>query len=173
MRAGNSSNKKQKKTDKKNDKKKNNEKNKKKDYNPEKTIKEEKRPIPVNEIIEKSDTICKILKGNEEGSGFFCKINIKGKEMKVLFTNNHVLNENNIKPNSIIEIQQNNNKYQIKITEDRFISTNEDLDYTCIQIFDYEPYNNYLIIDNKINNENYFEYHLKFVENKFLYYINL
>ena len=77
--------------------------------------------------------------------------------MKVLFTNNHVLNENTIKPNSIIEIQQNNNKYQIKITEDRFTSTNEDLDYTCIQIFDNEPYNNYLIIDNEINNENAYE----------------
>ncbi len=31
--------------------------------------------------------------------------------MKVLFTNNHVLNENNIKQNSIIVIQKNNNKY--------------------------------------------------------------
>ena len=156
MRAGNSSNKKKKILIKKKD----NEKNKKIDYNPENIIKGEKRPIPFNEIKrieQKLDTICKILKGNKEGSGFFCKINIKGKEMKVLFTNNHVLNENTIKPNSIIEIQQNNNKYQIKITEDRFTSTNEDLDYTCIQIFDYEPYNNYLIIDNKINNENAYE----------------
>ena len=137
MRAGNSSNKKQKKTEQKKD----NEKNKKKGYNPENIIKGDKRPIPVNEInriLKKLDTICKILKGNEEGSGFFCKINIQGNEMKVLFTNNHVLNENNIKPNSIIEIQQNNNKYQIKITEDRFTSTNEYLDYTCIQIFDYD-----------------------------------
>ena len=82
--------------------------------NPENIKKGKKRPIPVNEILEKSDTICKILKGNKEGSGFFCKINIKEKKMKPLFTNNHVLNENNIKPNSIIEIQQNNNKYQIK-----------------------------------------------------------
>ena len=70
-------------------------------------------------------------KGNKEknknGSGFFCKINIKGKEMKVLFTNNHVLNENKIKQNSIIEIQQNKNIYQIKISEDRFTSANEEL----------------------------------------------
>ena len=145
-----------------------------KDYTP--IINRETREIHVdivNGILQKLGAICKILKGNKEenkernkkgnkeknkeGSGFFCKINIKGKEMKVLFTNNHVLNENTIKPNSIIEIQQNNNKYQIKITEDRFTSTNEDLDYTCIQIFDYEPYNNYLIIDNKINNENAYE----------------
>ncbi len=149
-----------------------------KDYTP--IINGETREIHVdvvNEILKKLGAICKILKGNKEenkernkkgnkkgnkvkireGSGFFCKINIKGKEMKVLFTNNHVLNENTIKPNSIIEIQQNNNKYQIKITEDRFTSTNEDLDYTCIQIFDNEPYNNYLIIDNEINNKNAYE----------------
>ena len=68
------------------DEKKDNEKNKKIDYNSENVIKGEKRPIPVNEknrILKKVDTICKILKGNEEGSGFFCKINIKGQEMKL------------------------------------------------------------------------------------------
>ena len=137
-------------------------KSKKKECNPE------KRPIPLNEINriqKKGVSICKILKGNEEGSGFFCKINIKGKEMKVLFTNNHVLNENNIKQNSIIEIQQNKNNYQIKISEDRFTSTNKELDYTCIQIFDNEPYNNYLIIDNEINNENAYE---KYKDDKFI-----
>ena len=56
MRAGNSSNKKQKKTDKKTDKKKDNENNKKKDYNPENIKKGKKRPIPVNEILKKLDT---------------------------------------------------------------------------------------------------------------------
>ena len=87
----------------------------------------------VNGILKKLGAICKILKGNKEenkernkkgnkeknkeGSGFFCKINIKGKEMKVLFTNNHVLNENNIKKNSIIKIMYNNKINEIKITE--------------------------------------------------------
>ena len=157
-----------------------------KDYTP--IINRETREIHVdivNGILQKLGAICKILKGNKEenkernkkgnkkgnkeknkeGSGFFCKINIKGKEMKVLFTNNHVLNENNIKQNSIIEIQQNKNNYQIKISEDRFTSTNEELDYTCIQIFDNEPYNNYLIIDNEINNENAYE---KYKDDKFI-----
>ncbi len=157
-----------------------------KDYTP--IINGETREIHVdvvNEILKKLGAICKILKGNKEenkernkkgnkkgnkvkireGSGFFCKINIKGKEMKVLFTNNHVLNENNIKQNSIIKIQQNKNIYQIKITKDRFTSTNKELDYTCIQIFDNEPYNNYLIIDNEINNENAYE---KYKDDKFI-----
>ena len=157
-----------------------------KDYNH--VISEEIRGIHVDEvngILKKLGAICKILKGNKEenkeenkkrnkkgnkeknknGSGFFCKINIKGKEMKVLFTNNHVLNEKNIKQNSIIEIQQNKNIYQIKISEDRFTSTNKELDYTCIQIFDNEPYNNYLIIDNEINNDNAYE---KYKDDKFI-----
>jgi hypothetical protein len=37
--------------------------------------------------------------------------------MKTLFTNNHVLNENNIKKNSIIKIMYNNKINEIKITE--------------------------------------------------------
>ena len=73
-----------------------------KDYNP--IINRETREIHVdivNGILQKLGAICKILKGNKEenkernkkgnkkgnkeknkeGSGFFCKINIKGKEM--------------------------------------------------------------------------------------------
>ncbi len=136
-------------------------KKKKKDYIPESTIIGEKSVISIDEVkrIEtKFNTICKILKENDEnGTGFFCKINIKGKEMKTLFTNNHVLNENNINKNSIIKIMYDKKENEIKITENRFTYTNEELDYTCIQIFDNEPYNNYLIIDNNINNKNAYE----------------
>ena len=44
----------------------------------------------------------------------------------------------------------NNKINEIKITENKFTYTNEELDYTCIQIFDNESYNNYLTIDNDI-----------------------
>ena len=110
-----------------------------KDYVPENLIIGQRRVIPFNEVkrIEKKlDTICKILKEKENGTGFFCKINIKGKEMKALFTNNHVLNENNIKKNSIIKIMYNNEINEIKITENRFTYTNEELDYTCVIKFE-------------------------------------
>ena len=70
--------------------------------------------------------------------------------MKQLFTNNYVLNENNINKNSIIKIMYNNTINGIKITENRFIHKNKELDYTFIQIFDNESYNNYLTIDNDI-----------------------
>ena len=132
------------------------------DYIPEKTVDGEKSIIAfdeVNRIQKKLDTICKILRENddENGTGFFCKINIKGKEMKALFTNNHVLNEKNINKNSIIKFIYNKKENEIKITENRFTYTSVDLDYTCIQIFDNEPYNNYLTIDNDINNNNAYE----------------
>ena len=61
-----------------------------------------------------------------------------------------MLNENNINKNSIIKLMYNKKINKIKITENRFTYTNEELDYTCIQIFDNEPYNNYLTIDNDI-----------------------
>ena len=51
----------------------------------------------------------------------------------------------------------NNKINEIKITENRFTHTNKDLNYTCIEIFDNEPYNNYLTIDNNINNNNAYE----------------
>ena len=142
--------------------KKEKDKKKEKDYIPENTIIGKKIVITIEEVkrIEKKfNTICKILKENgENGTGFFCKINIKGKEMKTLFTNNHVLNENNINKNSIIKFMDNNKRInEIKITENRFTYTNEELDYTCIEIFDNEPYNNYLTIDNNINNNNAYE----------------
>ena len=86
----------------------NKEKDKKKerDYIPEKVVKGEKTLKNFNEINriqKKLDTICKILKEKENGTGFFCKINIKWKEIKALFTNNYMLNENNINKHSIIK----------------------------------------------------------------------
>ena len=44
----------------------------------------------------------------------------------------------------------NNTINGIKITENRFIYTNKELDYIWIQIFNNESYNNYLTIDNDI-----------------------
>ena len=56
--------------------------------------------------------------------------------MKTLFTNNHVLNDKKINKNSIIKIMYNNKVNEIKITENRFTYTNEELDYTCVIKFE-------------------------------------
>ena len=75
------------------------------------------------------------------GTGFFCKIPFKNKKMKVLFTNNHILNEESIQIGKTIKIIYQGNAKDIEISEDRFCLTDsrdykEGLDYTCIQIFD-------------------------------------
>ena len=130
----------------------NKEKDKKleRDYIPENIIIGEKSVIFIDEIKRIQKKRYNVKFNDENGTGFFCKINIKGKEMKQLFTNNYVLNENNINKNSIIKIMYNNTINGIKITENRFIHKNKELDYTFIQIFDNESYNNYLTIDNDI-----------------------
>ena len=60
-----------------------------------------------------------------KGTGFFCKIDnfpIK----YALFTNNHVLDENNIKKGKIINIEYNNETKTIEIDEKRRVYTNKE-----------------------------------------------
>ena len=52
--------------------------------------------------------ICKIIVDDRrKANSFFCNIKYDNKEMQVLITNNHVLNEDNIKLNKIITIGLN------------------------------------------------------------------
>jgi len=69
------------------------------------------QPIPISlegtrEILYQMENyICKIHKDNGAiGTGFFCKIPFNNNLLKVLITNNHVLNENEIDNNKIINI---------------------------------------------------------------------
>ena len=77
--------------------------------------------------------------------------------MIVLMTNNHVIDNQSITNNPKIEIEHNNNIKYIEINNKRFFCTNEQLDYTCIEIFSNENINDYFEIDEKINVENPFE----------------
>ena len=106
------------------------------------------KPITKEEIDELSryqSSMCKIIyetikKGKKEtqsGTGFFCQINDKNISFKKgLFTNNHVLNKYRIEINKEIELEYLNKMKKIKITKNRKVFTNENLDYTCIEIFD-------------------------------------
>ena len=112
---------------------------------------QQNKPIEFRNMIrylEKKDAVCKLIAGH--GTGFFCKFTVNGRIMKALFTNNHVLKEDLIKENSIIQLRHNDAIKEIKITSNRFKCTNEELDYTCIQIFDNEEYNNFFEIDDNI-----------------------
>ena len=126
-----------------------------KDYIPEKYITGMIEPIPFNDVLRfktKEKAMSKIIVNKDEmGSGFFCKINLKDTILKTFFTANHVLNKERIKKGSKIEIEHNGIKKYIVINDNRFVCTNEDLDYTCIQIFDDDNFDTFFEVDNKID----------------------
>ena len=133
------------------------------DIKKEGIIKGHGKPVSKNEIknlFEMEKSMCKIISENEKGeeikgSGFFCEIDnypIK----YALFTNNHIIN--NIKIGKIINIEYLEDKEykekKIKIDEKRRVYTNEELDYTCIELYKSDDINNYFEIDPNILDEN-------------------
>jgi len=113
----------------------------------------------IEELFKKENAMCKInskkLINNKlkdiNGTGFFLKINMKDILFKkCLLTNNHVLNGNDIKLNKEIIIEYKNKIKRIKITENRKIYTNKELDYTCIEILDEDNIEEYFKIDENI-----------------------
>jgi len=124
----------------------------------------------IEDLFKKEDAMCKIeskkiINGKLEditGSGFFLKINMKDILFeKCLLTNNHILNENDIKVNKVIIIEYKNKIKSIEITEDRKVYTNKELDYTCIEIFDKDNIKDYFTID-----ENLIEHSIEIYKNK-------
>ena len=95
-------------------------------------------------LLEKAEkATCKIIVNNEIGTGFFCKIPFNNNKniIKVLFTNNHVLNKESLKIGKIINIIYKGKTKNSKITKDSLILTDSrnytiGLDYSCIEIFD-------------------------------------
>ena len=101
-------------------------------------------PIPItieenNLIIEQMQKcICKIHKNNgEKGSGFFCYIPLGNSNLPVLITNNHVINKDYFKNNSLINLTLNDDKDTkiIKIGNTRKIYSSDKYDTTIIEIF--------------------------------------
>ena len=119
-------------------------------------------PIKKNEIIklfEKEDSMCKIkfkkVMDNKledmSGTGFFVELNDNDIPFnKCLITNNHVLSENNIKKGKEIKIEYLNKEKIIKITDNRRVFTDKDLDYTCIEILKEDKIKNFFKIDENI-----------------------
>ena len=106
-------------------------------------------------LLKKSNAAtCKIISQSENGrplhgTGFFCEIPSLG---KFLFTNNHVLNKNSINEGEIIKCRY---KYELKKFEikNRLCFTNEDLDYTCIEILDEDKIEDFFEIENENSND--------------------
>ena len=105
----------------------------------------ENSPIPISikgtETIlnQMKNGICKIyLKNGTKGTGFFSKISNQTKTnyLNVLITNNHILNENDIKIGSKIEFSLNDDNIfkRIKIDKSRKVFTDKETDSTFIEI---------------------------------------
>ena len=124
--------------------------------------------ISKNEILDlfkKEDSICQI---NFEkilddrlfhgfGNGFFLKLdNEEIKDIpfnRCLITNNHILNEENIKNGRRIKIIYRKKEKIIEITGNRRVFTNKELDYTLIEILDKDKIDHFFHINKKALNE--------------------
>ena len=97
--------------------------------------------------------VCKIIRKTKYGSGFFCEV--PEKNMKLLITNNHILNEVYLEEGNKISymISENENEffYEIDLEKDRYKLTNNALDFTIIEILNEDNIKNFL----KINYEPY------------------
>ena len=98
---------------------------------------------------------------NGKGSGFFCEMNIDNFPFKyALFTNNHILNKSSIEIDNIIKFEDYKKEKEIKILKNRKVYTNEELDYTCIQILNSDDINHFFKID-----PNIFKYNRQNIKN--------
>ena len=95
-------------------------------------------PIPItiegtNIILKQlTNCICKIENRKGNGTGFFCSISEK---IKVLITNNHVIDEKIIKENSKIRVTLNDDKdFKVISFKDKKYYTSEQYDITIIEI---------------------------------------
>ena len=128
-------------------------------------------PIAKNEILnllKMEQSMCRIEFENKEdgklvnghGSGFFCEIEGNFPIKYALFTNHHILNESNLEIGKTIKFKYLKSKSlsdsndvvekTIKLKNKRKIFTNEELDYTCIEIFESDGVHNFFKIEPNI-----------------------
>ena len=111
----------------------------------------------VKRYIEKENSICQILNEKNKiiSSGFICKININKNPMIILLTAGCIFPDNQLKNlNTQMQIKINKTIKTIEISSNKFICTNEELYYTCIEISEQENINDYLEIEINENNKN-------------------
>ena len=105
----------------------------------EKAIDNFPKPVTIEGSIKIIDqlknSICKIENKNGNGTGFFCNIPYKNEKLKVLITNNHIINEDIIKENNKIQVSINDNKQYIIIElKNKKIYTDKNYDITIIDL---------------------------------------
>ena len=125
------------------------------------------RTIKILEQMEKG--LCKIYKKDgEKATGFFCNIKYENKDIQVLMTNYHVIDDKYIKENDKIEITINDDEENVKILlNNRIIYTNKEYDITIIEIKNEKDKIKYFM---KID-EKYFNYNSNIIYDKSVYVI--
>ena len=97
--------------------------------------------------------ICKIIRKTKTGTGFFCEVPIKN--IKLLITNNHVIDELYLEKGNKISYMISENEIEIyneiDLEKERYKLTNKELDFTIIEIIKEDNIQNFL----KINTEHY------------------
>ena len=119
--------------------------------------------IPFNSIEEMINqmkkNICKIKIGDEQGTGFFCKIPFPDQNnmLKVLITNNHVIKEDILfkKDQEISILIKEEKKIRKLNLNDRIKYTNDEkiYDITIIEIKEEDNINNFLELDDNVLND--------------------
>ena len=110
------------------------------EINLEAYIKKSPEPLTIevtSKIIEQmKKCVCHIKYNGKDGTGFFMKIPYKSDTLSVLFTNNHIINEDDLKISNIITLYINNRNIEknILINENRFFYTSKILDVSIIEI---------------------------------------
>ena len=105
-------------------------------------------------IYQMKKCVCKINVNGINGTRFLTKIPCYNELIKVLITNNHIINKEDIKKENTIIIKLNNDKEQklIKINKKRRNYTNKRLDITFIELTEKDEINDYLELDDNIIN---------------------
>ena len=90
--------------------------------------------------------ICKIYTEKEGiGTGFFCKINFNNIFYPVLITNNHIIDEKNIKENKLFKISLNDDTvFKDILFYNRKTYTSEKYDITIIEFKQKDNINSFL-----------------------------
>ena len=98
--------------------------------------------------------ICKIKTKNGRGTGFFCTMKSKDKEVQLLITNNHILDKKILSSDSSLNITINNeDEKTIEINENRKVYLNKDYDTTIIELNKKDKIKNFLELDDIFNDE--------------------
>ena len=110
----------------------------------------------INFVQKAINAVCEICLSNGFGSGFFCKIPFTQNNnllLPVLLTNNHVLSSNDLKNDIKIKI---NGETKILALKDRKTWTNQEMDFTCIEIKEEEDnIHTFYNLDDKVLDKNY------------------